>query len=110
MEMSPLNGGETDKQIKKEKSRIVKIFLVKYKCLLIVIFLVLAIFQMVYLLINKVTSDSGLMTTLLKCFNSTKIGELFTYEKVHDTLFTNELIGSQLSEISEMSNQTEAEV
>lgn len=72
IEMTPLN--ETvDRQMQTENSRCVKIFLVKYKCILLFTFLGFAIFQMIYILIDKITSDSDFMTQLFHFLNTTRV-------------------------------------
>lgn len=50
---SCLNFEATDLQIQKEESRIVKICLVKYKCILIALFVIICLVQFALLLLNK---------------------------------------------------------
>ena len=63
---------QVDNQIKKESSRTVKIFLVKYKCILLFTFLGFAVFQMIYILVDKITSDTSLMAQVFNFLNSTR--------------------------------------
>ena len=63
---------EADEQMKREPSRAVRIFLVKYKCILLFTFLGFAIFQMVYILVDKITSNDNFMTQFYNFLNSTR--------------------------------------
>jgi uncharacterized membrane protein YqjE len=55
---------EADTQFQNERSRTVKIFLMKYKCILLLTFLLLALAQMVYIMLDKLVSDEQFMTQL----------------------------------------------
>jgi hypothetical protein len=70
IEMSPLR--EVDEQIKKEPSRAVKFFLVKYKCILLFTFLGFAVFQMIYILADKIVSDGDFMAQVFQFLNTTR--------------------------------------
>jgi hypothetical protein len=61
---------EADMQIRNEQSRTVKIFLMKYKCILILTFMILALGQMIYIILNKLISDDRFMTQLFTLLQS----------------------------------------
>ena len=65
-----LEANTINTQLETEKSRTVKIFLVKYKCILILTFLLLALAQMIYIMIDKLASDEQFMTQFFKLLNS----------------------------------------
>ena len=70
-EMAKLQG-DASEQIKHEQSRTVKICLVKYKCILLVIFLILALLQMLYILVTKLMADDDFTTKLFSYLNRTR--------------------------------------
>ena len=69
--MQNLQPEEVDNAIQDEKSRTVKIFMVKYKCVLLFTFLGFAIFEMIYILADKIISDRFFTNQFFHFLNST---------------------------------------
>jgi len=65
--MEVLQKLNVDEQFAKEDSRIVKICLVKYKCILILTLILVCVGQLIYLFVSTVTKDKELME-ILKVF------------------------------------------
>jgi hypothetical protein len=62
---------EITSQFNSEKSRSVKIFMVKYKCILLFTFLGFAIFEMVYILMDKLSSNTHFTDRMFDFLNMT---------------------------------------
>jgi len=61
---------ESNNQFKNESSRIVKICILKYKCIVICLSVILSLGQFIYILSDKILADSSLITSM-KSFVST---------------------------------------
>lgn len=78
MELSPLQPcmsapaqiQVTEQTMKNEPSRLVRICLVKYKCILMITFLVLAIAQMLYIFTDKIISNQSYMSQIFSYLNT----------------------------------------
>jgi hypothetical protein len=55
---------------KSEKSRLVRIFVLKYKCILIATFAMLALFQFLFILIKSILDDEALYTKLYEIMSN----------------------------------------
>jgi hypothetical protein len=66
----PQFDAEIDEQIDTEQSRIVKIFMLKYKCVLIFTFMLLCILQFAYIIAKLILEDVELKTALLNIVNN----------------------------------------
>ena len=64
MEMEQLRA--TDRQIESTQSRLVRIFLIKWKCLVILVFACLVIFQTASALVKAVLSDEKLSSQFVR--------------------------------------------
>lgn len=61
-----------DRHIENEDSRIVKIFLIKLKCILIFSFLCIAILEFIYIIVKEMTNNENLINFLkTMAFNNT---------------------------------------
>jgi hypothetical protein len=66
----PQFDAEIDEQIETEKSRIVKIFMLKYKCILIFTFMLLCILQFAYIIAKLLLEDEEIKTILISLANA----------------------------------------
>lgn len=61
---------EINEQIRTEKSRTVKIFLLKYKCILLFTFILLSFGQFLYIMSDKLSANSDLYSNLSQMSSS----------------------------------------
>ena len=66
MEMEQLRA--TDRQIESTQSRLVRVCLIKWKCLFVIVCAVLALSQMAYFLAKAVLGDEKLTSHLMRLF------------------------------------------
>jgi hypothetical protein len=62
---------EINEQMRHEQSRTVKICMLKYKCIMLFTFLALALFQMIYILVDKLSTNQAFSEQLFRFLNST---------------------------------------
>jgi len=55
---------DVNRQMKEEKSRVVRIFLLKYKCILLLTFMLLSSGQFIYILQDSVAKDNSLSANI----------------------------------------------
>ena len=67
-----VNFKETDRQIEQEESRVVKICLVKYKCILILVFAIICVLQFVLLSLGQLRDQPLNLGEYLNLVNISK--------------------------------------